>query len=182
MGNQAAGCERHPLAEAERVISDNSYGSRPDYLPDFVNDIQGWGDRQVRLLNHAESRELEAVSLSRFPAATSSALDWGAVPFEERMWWDGEDDWTRMAAEILAPYLQNGRQVAVFWGNLVMPTVTMPATLAVQQAREILDAAPHFWVYPLGGSVLVECLLDGQVTVAKKKSRAGAKGARGNAP
>lgn len=167
MGNQVAGYERHPLAEAEHVISDNSYGSRPDYLPGFVNDIQDWGDRQVRLLNHAESRELEAVSLNRFPATMSAALDWDAVPFEERMWWDDEDDWARMAAEILASYVRDGRQVAVFWGNLVIPTVIMPADLAVQHAREILDAAPHFWIYPLGGSVLVECLLDGQVTVAK---------------
>ncbi|MET8983746.1 hypothetical protein ABZX85_50135 [Streptomyces sp. NPDC004539] len=149
------------------MISENSYGSRPDYLPGFVSDIQGGGDRQIRLLNHVESRELEAVSLNRFPATTGAALDWEAVPFEGRMWWEDEEDWARMAAEILAPYVRDGRQVAVFWGNLVMSTVIVPAALAVQHAREILDAAPHFWIYPLSGSVLVECLSDGQVTVAK---------------
>ncbi|WP_258574798.1 hypothetical protein [Streptomyces shenzhenensis] len=43
--------------------------------------------------------------------------------------------------------------------------MTMPADVAVRHAREILDAGPHFWIYPLGGSVLIECLMDGQVTV-----------------
>ncbi len=167
MGDQMAGFERHSLAKAERVISDNPYGSRSDYLPDFVNEPQDDGGHQVLLLDLEESRELEAASLNRFPATTSAALDWDVASFEERLWWDDEEDWTRMAAELLAPYAREGRRVAVFWGNLVMPTVTMPADVAVRHAREILDAAPHFWIHPLGSSVLIECLMDGQVTVAK---------------
>jgi hypothetical protein len=71
-----------------------------------------------------------------------------------------------MATELLSPYAEEGNRVGIFWGKLVMPTVTMPADAAVRHAREILDAGPQFWIYPVGGSVFIECLMDGQVTVA----------------
>lgn len=166
MGYQVAGYECFTLAEAEHVTHDNSYASRPDYLPDFMNDPGDDGGRHVVKLGLAESRELEALSLNRFPATTSAGLDWDAISYETRLWWEDEDDWSRMATELLSPYAREERRVAVFWGNLVMPTVTMPAGVAARYAREILDAAPHFWIYPLGSPVLIECLMDGQVTVA----------------
>ncbi|MFE6062343.1 hypothetical protein [Streptomyces sp. NPDC056431] len=143
----------------------NAYGSRPDYLPAFMNDPQDEDGRHVVRLDHAESRELEAVTVNRFPAASGDVLDFDAASYDERLWWDDEEHWTRMAAELLAPYVQREERVAVMWGNLLMPTVIMPASVAVRHARDILDAGPHFWIHPLGGSVLIECLMDGQVTV-----------------
>ncbi|MCO1578050.1 hypothetical protein M8C13_20055 [Crossiella sp. SN42] len=95
-----------------------------------------------------------------------SAGYWDAEEFEERLWWDDEEHWVRMAAELLSPYVRRGERIAVMWGNYLMPAVTMPADVAVRRARDILDAGPHFWIHPLGGSVLIECLMDGQVTVA----------------
>jgi hypothetical protein len=62
--------------------------------------------------------------------------------------------------------VDRGVSVAVFWGNLILPTVVLPADVAVRHAAEFLDVPPHFWLYPIGGSVLIECLMDGQVTVA----------------
>lgn len=70
-----------------------------------------------------------------------------------------------MAAGLISSYVQRGERIAVIWGNYLMPTVTMPADVAVRHARDIPDAGPHFWMHPLGGSVLIECLTDGQVTV-----------------
>ncbi|NML53157.1 hypothetical protein HHL19_30330 [Streptomyces sp. R302] len=148
------------------MTESNAYGSRPEYLPDFMNDARDEDGRQVVRLDRAESRELEAVTLNRFPAASGDVLDFDAASYDDRLWWDDEEHWARMAAELLSPYVRSEERVAVLWGNLVMPTVTMPAGVAVRHARDILDAGPHFWIHPLGSSVLIECLMDGQVTVA----------------
>ncbi|WP_329134561.1 hypothetical protein OG552_19275 [Streptomyces sp. NBC_01476] len=148
------------------MTENNEYASRPDYLPDFMNNPEDGDGRQVMKLGWAESRELEAVSLNRFPPTFSAALDWDSASYRNRIWWDDEEDWARMASELLSSCVERGMRVAIFWGNLVLPTVTLPADVAVRHAREILDVGPHFWIYPLGGSVLIECLMDGQVTIA----------------
>ncbi|WP_244175771.1 hypothetical protein [Amycolatopsis lurida] len=118
-------------------------------------------------LDFAENRALAAATLGRFPAATGDVIDFGATPFEDRHWWDDEEHWTRMAAELFSSYAERSERIAVIWGNYLMPTVTMPLDVAVRHTRDILDAGPHFWIHPLGGSVLIECLMDGQVTVVK---------------
>ncbi|MFE4308585.1 hypothetical protein ACFQ9H_20435 [Streptomyces sp. NPDC056517] len=69
------------------------------------------------------------------------------------------------------PRDDDGRQVVKL--DLVENRELAAATLSrfpaasgeVRHARDILDAGPHFWIHPLGGSVLIECLMDGQVTV-----------------
>lgn len=154
-------------AEVACMSGQNAYGSHPEYLPDFVNDPRDDDGRQVVTLDLAENRELAAASLSKFPAATGDVIDFESTSYEDRLWWDDEEHWTRMAAELLSSYVQRGERVAIIWGNYVMPAVTMPADVAVRHARDILDAGPHFWIHPLGGSVLIECLMDGQVTVAR---------------
>lgn len=131
-----------------------------------MNDARDDDGRQVVRLDVAENRELAAASLSRFPAAAGDVIDFRSTPYEDRLWWDDEEDWTRMAADLLFPYVRRGDRIAVIWANYVMPAVTMPADVAVRHARDILDAGPHFWIHPLGSPVIIECLMDGQVTVA----------------
>ncbi|WP_369261389.1 hypothetical protein [Streptomyces sp. R35] len=143
-----------------------TYGSRPGNLPGFMNDPNDDDGSQVVKLDHAESRELEALSLNRFPPTVSAGLDWDSAVYDERRSWGDEDDWAKIAADLLTPYVSEGRRVAVFWGDLRVPTVTIPAETAVRHARKLLSMEPHFWIYPLGGPVLIECLMDGQVTVA----------------
>jgi hypothetical protein len=131
-----------------------------------MNDPDDEDGRQVVRLDHAESRALEAVSLNRFPPTISAGLDWDSAPYDDRRWWDDEDDWARMAAELLSPYAAEGRRVVIFWGDLRVPTVTMPTETAVRHAAKLLSMDPLFWIYPLDGPFLIECLMDGQVTVA----------------
>ncbi|MFB7246789.1 hypothetical protein ACFCYX_30515 [Streptomyces populi] len=101
----------------------NSYASRPEYLPDFMNDPHDSDGRQVVRLNLAEDRELAAATLNRFPAASGDVIDFESTSYRERLWWDDEEHWTRMAAELLSPYVRRGERVAVIWGNYVMPVV-----------------------------------------------------------
>ncbi|WP_225860462.1 hypothetical protein [Streptomyces triticiradicis] len=131
-----------------------------------MNDPHDDDGRQVVKLNPAENRELAAATLSRFPAASGDVIDFESASYRERLRWDDEEHWAGMAAELLSPYVRRGERVAVVRGNHVMPVVTMPADVAVRHARDILDAGPHFWIHPLGHPVLIECLMDGQVTVA----------------
>lgn len=148
------------------MTESSTYGSHPEYLPEFMNDPRDHDGRQVVKLNFAENRELTATSLSRFPAAAGDVIDFESASYDDRLWWDDEEQWVRTAAELLSPFVRRGERIAIIWGNHLMPIVTMPADVAVRHARDILDAGPHFWIHPLGGSVLIECLMDGQVTVA----------------
>ncbi|MEI5032694.1 hypothetical protein RB201_06490 [Streptomyces sp. S1A(2023)] len=143
----------------------SSYASNPEYLPSFMNDPHDDDGRQVVKLDLAENDELTAAGLSRFPAGTGDVIDFTTIRYEERLWWDDEEHWVRMAVELLSSYVQRDERVAIIWGNYAMPTVVMPAEVAVRHARDILDAGPHFWIHPLGGSALIECLMDGQVTI-----------------
>src|SRR5262249_29949514 len=122
--------------------------------------------RRVVKLGREESRELEAMSLNKFPPTATAALDWEAASYDDRRWWGDEEDWASLIAELLSSCVADEKHVAIFWGTLVMPTVILPAHAVVEHAREILDVGPHFWIHPLGESVLIECLMDGQVTVA----------------
>ncbi|MEU3104107.1 hypothetical protein [Streptomyces griseoflavus] len=144
----------------------SSYGTHPEYLPAFIKDARGDDGNQVARLDAAGNRELAAATLSRFPAAAGDVIDFRSTPYEERLWWDDEEDWTKVAADLLSPYARRGDRIAVIWANHLMPVVTMPADVAVRHARDILDAGPHFWIHPLGSPVIIECLMDGQVTVA----------------
>lgn len=148
------------------VTEPQGYGSHPEYLPPFMTDRRGEAARHVLLLDHADNRQLAAGSLNRFPARSSCEIDWGDVPGVEQHWCPDSDAWVRLAAELCAPWAAGDALVVVFWGNLVIPTVVLPAQVLLSHAREIDDAQPHFWLHPLGGDTLVECLPDGTVTSA----------------
>ncbi|GAB3134467.1 hypothetical protein GCM10027258_05420 [Amycolatopsis stemonae] len=139
---------------------DLPYGTRPDLLPAFVK------TSMASVLDYVASRELEDVSLNRFPALESGSLDWDAAAYDERKWFDDEADWVALATKLLARFASAEEPVAIFWGTLVMPTVLAPADVVVRNARAILEAGPHFWLYATVAEVLIECLQDGQVTVA----------------
>ncbi|MFC9249249.1 hypothetical protein ACFT7S_36000 [Streptomyces sp. NPDC057136] len=144
----------------------HGYGSHPEYLPPFMTDRRGEAAQHVLLLDHADNRRLAAGSLNRFPARSSCEIDWSGVPGVERHWCPGADAWAALAAQLCAPWVAQDVLVVVFWGNLAVPTVVVPAWLLVRYAREIEDAQPHFWLHPLGGDVLIEYLPEGTVTVA----------------
>ncbi|MET9429942.1 MULTISPECIES: hypothetical protein [unclassified Streptomyces] len=140
--------------------ADHLRGSRPDLLPGFLRNGE-----DVMLLDREDSRSVAAATLGLFPALSGDRLDWSAGSVRERRWWDDEDGWARLAAELLAPEVEAGALVAVQWSNLILPTVVLSAELAVAHARDLLDVEPHLWIHPLGGRVLLECLVDGQVTL-----------------
>lgn len=144
----------------------SAYGSHPECLPGFMKDRRHSTAAQIVRLSFQESRSIEEQSLNRFPAYGSGALWWEECSYDDRWRCSSDEDLATLLAKLLHPHIAKGERVAIFWGNLAIPTVTLPARLVVAYAGEISDIGPHFWIYPIGGSTLIECLMDGQVTVA----------------
>ncbi|MFJ5709523.1 hypothetical protein [Streptomyces sp. NPDC093105] len=142
------------------------YGTEPGYLPSFMNDKKDPDSGTVVRLSAEETRRLRAESLTRFPVAGGADLDWSRARYTDRVVCETDEDWGRAAAAYLSPYAGEGRQVALFWGDLSMPDVTMPVDVAIRRAEDLMDADMHFWMHPIGVPVLIEYLQDGQVTVA----------------
>lgn len=147
-----------------------NYGSHPEYLPRFMTDRRSEAERHVLVLDHADSRQLEAESLNRFPVRNSCELDWSAAPYLEQRWCADDDAWVALITELLTSYIHADTDeeslIVVFWENFAIPTVALPTGPLLRYAREIQDAEPHFRLYPLDGDVLIECLPDGKATIA----------------
>ncbi|MEW2314962.1 hypothetical protein [Streptomyces bauhiniae] len=154
------------MAQEEHVRGYEFYGTEPDYLPAFMNDATDADGRRVRKLTAEETQALRRLSLSRFPVSGGADLDWSRSPHTDRQMCETDEDWARVAAEYLSPYAGEGRSVVVFWGDLSMPSVEMPVEVAIRRSLDFMDADMHFWMHPLGSSVLIEYLQDGRVTVA----------------
>lgn len=145
------------------------YGSNPEYLPNFLKDARRESATSVDFLDFAGSRAIEEVSLNLFPPTNSSGIHWEATSYDRRLWWDDDNDWVRMATELLTEYSSPDDKMVIFWGNLVIPTVVLPVKLVIDNLLELLDLGPHLWFYLPVPKVLIECLLDGQVTISSTR-------------
>ncbi|CAM3243403.1 hypothetical protein [Stackebrandtia soli] len=149
-----------------KVNPARDYGSRPDYLPEFMQDSEVSEACQIVMLSYEESHVLEEASLNRFVAFRSSELHWEEGSYTIRRLCDDGNDLALVLREMLAPCVEEYDHVAIFWPNLLLPTVTLPVRVFIDRVAEIWDTDPQFWLYPVGGPILIECLVDGQVTVA----------------
>ena len=57
MGDKVPWREYFDVVEAERMTGGSSYGSHPEYLPDFMNDPRDDDGQQVVKLDLAENRD-----------------------------------------------------------------------------------------------------------------------------
>jgi hypothetical protein len=119
----------------------------------------------VDVLSADESRALEKASLNQFAHLSSGRISWDGVPATAISFKD-EDDGVRVLSERLREFVEGDAGLVVFWGTLVMPTVTMPVRLALEHAGELVREAPDFWIFMQSRKTLVEFMQDGIVTVA----------------
>ena len=137
-------------------------------LPAFIRNGRFPDGGQVSVLTTEESHALDEETLNRFPAASSEGIDWDAAPFRSRGWWfENELGWPGELSDVLSPFLTGDGRTAVLWGIAELPTIVLRTTVAIEHAEDIMAAHPAFWLHPLGSDTLVECLVDGQVTVAE---------------
>jgi len=142
------------------------YGSRRDLLPKFMVAQSPTGRVGLNVLNLEQSRELEAVSLNRFPQTSGGVIDWEGVPVLERLSFANEAEGGRVIANVLRGKVGWDSDVAIFWGTLVMPTVILSVELVANYVDDILEVGPDFWIFSHDDQILIECLQDGRVTLA----------------
>ncbi|WP_148082104.1 hypothetical protein [Streptomyces botrytidirepellens] len=143
----------------------NSYGTRRDLLPKFMKSDTHEGDL-INILDLDESREFESISLNRFPHAPAGTIEWENAHFADRSSFIDEEDGARKISELLTNLLRPESKVTIFWGTLVMPSVILSAKSAADHSQEILEVGPDFWIFSPDRQLILECLQDGQLTVA----------------
>ena len=126
------------------------------------------GGTQVRVLTGwDESRALESVSITRFRALSSRQLAWQDGSYLERLSFQDEADCARQLSSLLSRLTRPDAELAVFWDTLVMPTVVLPAKLAREHMDEIVQATGSLWMFMPNERLFIECLPEGQITVAE---------------
>ncbi|MET8680694.1 hypothetical protein ABZW18_24675 [Streptomyces sp. NPDC004647] len=143
-----------------------SYGSHPELLPKSLGRGPETESSGVRELTLDESRRLEAASINRFPPASGGSLEWEDGSYLEQHFYEDEPDGARLVGGLVSSHAAPDSEVVLFWGNLIMPTVALPASSLVRHMDEVLEVGPVFWVFFPESHVLIECCPDGQVTVA----------------
>jgi hypothetical protein len=148
-------------------VSRNAYGSRRDSLPRFTKAHESIQRYSVRILDLDESRDLENLSLNRFPHTSAGVIGWAGIGYTERVRFANEEEGWRLLQGLVSRMVEPESEVAVFWGTLVMPTVVLMAEGVTTCAAEIVEAAPSFWIYLRESNVLIEFAVDGQITLAE---------------
>lgn len=146
-------------------MSRNTYGSRRDLLPRFMRMRESVERYGIRLLDLDESRDLEKLSLNRFPHTSAGVIGWGGVAYSECVTFADEEEGWRLISGMVSREVERASEVAVFWGTLVIPTVVLTAEGVIENAAEIFEAAPDFWIYLRGRNELIECGQEGRITL-----------------
>ncbi|MEV8474474.1 hypothetical protein [Streptomyces sp. NPDC051173] len=104
--------------------------------------------------------------MNRFPQTSGGVIDWEGVQGLDHLVFSNEAEGERVVADVLRGKVGQNSDVVIFWGTLVMPTVVLSVESAVNHVSEILEVGPDFWVFSPDDQILIECLQDGQVTLA----------------
>ncbi|WP_225803512.1 hypothetical protein [Streptomyces sp. NK15101] len=125
-----------------------SYGTRPEYIADVL----GLLGEDALLLSYEEHRAFARVSLNRFEAIGSARVDWrGAEAVERREEFEGGT-----LAGLLDAYAAPDELVIVFWDNLLVPSIALPAALTARHADAILDQGHACWLFLTDRGLLIE--------------------------
>ncbi|MFD8973190.1 hypothetical protein [Streptomyces sp. NPDC059593] len=124
------------------------YGTHPEYIAEVLGHL----GKDVLLLSYEEQRRFASVSLNRFGAIGSARLDWhGAEVVERRDAFDGE-----ALAALLRIHAGPDELVVVFWDNLAVPSIALPASLAARHAEAILGECYACWFLLTDSGILIE--------------------------
>lgn len=148
------------------MIMNTFYGSHPTALQDLFDAI-GTAERSlVHVLSRTEDEALAAVSTRRFPVdrTTTGAVDWSGAGVVEQFVEEEYEEAARVLGEVILRNSPPESDVVVFWGNLVIPTVRLPARLAAANSGELIDTGDDVWIYLPGHNVLVEYWHSGRIT------------------
>jgi len=148
---------------------DTHYGTHPGALQDLREAIPENERALLRILTADENDELAGASLRNFPysGALGGAIDWAAASFIEQVLEEGYVKASGRFGEFILKYASPESDAVIFWGNMVIPTVRLPARLAAENAGELMDTGDDVWIYFAEERILVEYWHSGSITAAK---------------
>ena len=144
-----------------------SYGSHPSRLTDFLGSLDSDDRRLTRLLNREENREVESISLNRLPQTSWGTIDWTGISSIEQHPARTEVEAAHLFAQLVVRYVEADSEVVLLWGNLVVPSVALPARVAAANAEEVLATSHDVWLFAVDERILVEYFHEGRLTVVK---------------
>ncbi|MEQ0565807.1 hypothetical protein ABJI51_42585 [Amycolatopsis sp. NEAU-NG30] len=145
------------------------YGTHPGALKPLLDTV-GPAERElVRQFTAAEDAEFGSRSVNRFPIDrnTTGAKDWSGTRIHEQRVEDDYDEAARLLAELVLRYSPSTSEVVVFWGNVVIPSIGIPARLAAENAGLLIDIGDDVWIYAPGSGVLIEYWHSGRITAGE---------------
>ncbi|MFV8187486.1 hypothetical protein [Streptomyces sp. AF1B] len=148
------------------MATSKAYGTARARLDDLLKRLDPDERGQVMILDASENDEFENASLNRFPHSDWTGIDWAGSDFSEQIFTAGEPE----AAEVMGGWLSRlpaDSLVVVFWGNIRVPAVAMPAGSAAKQAENILCTSDDVWVFVVDEEFLIEYQHDGRLTAAR---------------
>lgn len=145
------------------------YGTYPGALQDLREAIPEGERGLLRTLVAVEDDELAGASLRKFPhgEASGGAIDWAAAGSIEQALEEDYLEASRRFSEFILRYASPESDAVIFWGNIAIPTVRLPARLAAENAGELIDTGDDVWIYLAEEGILVEYWHSGMITVAK---------------
>ncbi|GAB1331861.1 hypothetical protein [Streptomyces sennicomposti] len=104
------------------------------------------------VLSFQEDRTFAALSVGRFETVGSTRLDWAGPEVIERCELFDADELRRLVASCAGA----DELAVVFWSNLAVPSVALPAALVAAQAEAVVGCSLECWIYLVDSAVLIE--------------------------
>ncbi|MFF0085353.1 hypothetical protein ACFYR1_37480 [Streptomyces canus] len=124
------------------------YGTQPEEIAALLEAV----GEAAMVLSFREDRTFAALCVGRFGAVGSTRLDWAGAEVIERCESFDADELRRMVASCAGA----DELAVVFWSNLAVPSVALPAALVAVQAEAVLGCSPECWIYLVDSGVLIE--------------------------
>ena len=170
MGSECA-ADQGILTDMSGESARESYGTHPQALRDLRTAL-GTENRLLHELSWEEDQALAAVSLNLFPARSFfDGLTWPDDAVLAQAVEPEYEQAARLLGDLILQHSAEHADAVVFWGNLALPTVRLPARLAAANAGELMDTGDDVWIYLPDRGVLVEYWHSGRITAGKVPGR-----------
>ncbi|WP_414942002.1 hypothetical protein [Amycolatopsis sp. cmx-11-51] len=145
------------------------YGTHPNSLRPLFDAIGSDRRVLVRQLTLVEDNEYGSVSVNRFPIdlATTGAKDWSVTRIVEQRVEHDYDDAARVLGELIVRNTDPRAEAIVFWGNVVIPSIGIPARLAAANAGLLMDIGDDVWIYLPDKDIVIEYWHSGRITAGE---------------
>jgi hypothetical protein len=110
---------------------------------------------------------VESISLNRLPQTSWGAIDWNDISPVEQRTTRTVVEAAELFAQLVLRYVNPDSEVVLFWGNLVVPSVALPARVAAENAEEVLATSHDVWLFAIDERVLLEYFHEGRLTVVE---------------